>query len=266
MADSKRIQDNLKALAAIGVTPEGGVTRLAWSSLEREAHRLATRWMEEASLKVTSDAIGNTYGRREGSDPGLPTIMIGSHLDTVNNGGNLDGTLGMVGGLEVIRELNAKGVTTRHPITLMIFAAEEAVRFADTCMGSKLITGAMKRELLDQLKDAQGVSPAEAMRSVGFDPDRIEEARWDAASIAGYLELHIEQSTVLEKLGYSHNMMPSAAGHDARIMSFVTRTGMIFVPSKGGVSHNPKEYTAPEDILAGVNVLVGTVQGLDLAL
>ncbi len=412
MADLRRIQDNLKALSTIGATPEGGVTRLAWSEQEREAHQLAIRWMEDAGLKVTTDVVGNSYGRREGSDPSLPAIMIGSHLDTVNNGGNLDGTLGMVGGLEVILGLNAEGVTTRHPITLMVFAAEEAVRFADTCMGSKLITGAMKRELLDQLKDAQGICPAEAMRGVGLDPDRIAEARWDPAGIAAYIELHIEQSTVLEKLGkkigvvsaiaaatryrailtgsadhsgatpmgarkdalaaaaeivlgveriasseagpttvgtvgilkvkpgamtvipgevelgidirdtvpepkkaasekiaammeevcgrrniglqltqllddvpgkmapevvdavkasaeklgYSHNVMPSAAGHDARIMSFVTRTGMIFVPSRGGISHSPKEWTDPEDILAGIRVLEAAVRELDRTL
>ncbi len=409
MPDPRRIQDNLKALSKIGATPEGGVTRLAWSEQEREAHRLAIRWMEDAGLEVTTDAVGNSYGRREGGDPNFPTIMIGSHLDTVNNGGNLDGTLGMVGGLEVILGLNADGVTTRHPITLMVFAAEEAVRFADTCMGSKLITGAMKGELLDQLKDAQGISPAEAVRGVGLDPDQIAEARWDPASIAAYLELHIEQSTVLEKLGkkigvvsaiaaatryrailtgsadhsgatpmgarkdalaaaaeivlgveriagseagpttvgtvgilrvkpgamtvipgeaelgidirdtvpdpkrvasakivammeevckrrniglqltqllddvpgkmalevvdvmkasaeklgYPHNAMPSAAGHDARIMSFVTRAGMIFVPSRGGISHSPKEWTDPDDILAGIRVLEAAVRELD---
>ena len=409
MANSQRIQDNLKAISGIGATPEGGVTRLAWSDLERQAHDLAATWMREAGLEVWVDSVGNTFGRRTGSDDNLPTIMIGSHLDTVNNGGNLDGVLGFVGSLETVRTLNARGITTKHPITIVVFAGEEAVRFADTCMGSKLLTGVMSRQPLDQLKDAQGITPAEAMRGTGFDPDRIGEAKWDPAKLAAYLELHIEQSTVLEKLGkkigvvtaiaaatryravlsgsadhsgatpmgarkdalaaaaeivlgveriasseagpttvgtvgilkvkpgamtvipgeaelgidirdtvpepkriaadkvvammegvcarrniglqviqllddtpgvmapavveavkdaadklgHSHNMMPSAAGHDARIMSFVAPTGMIFVPSVGGISHSPKEYTTPEDVLAGIEVLTETVLNVD---
>jgi N-carbamoyl-L-amino-acid hydrolase len=412
MANLQRIQEDLKALAAIGATPEGGATRLAWTKQEREAHRLAAEWMAEAGLKVWVDAVGNSFGRRDGQDNGLPAIMVGSHLDTVNDGGNLDGTLGFVGGLEMIRILNERGVVTKRPVTLAVFAGEEAVRFADTCMGSKLLTGTMARPLLDKLKDAQGVTPAEAMRSVGFDPDRLADARWDPATIAAYLELHIEQGMVLEKLGkkigvvsaiaaatryrvvltgsadhsgatpmgarkdalaaaaeivlgveriasseagpttvgtvgilkvkpgamtvipgeaelgidirdtvpepkkvasdkivammedvchrrniglqmtqllddvpgkmapvvqeavilaaeklgYAYNLMPSAAGHDARIMSFVTRTGMIFVPSRAGISHNPKEYTEPADILAGVQVLEEAIQELDWAL
>ncbi len=201
MANLDRIQSNLQALAAIGATPDGGATRLAWSELEREAHKLAAHWMEEAGLKVWSDAVGNTFGRREGSDPSLPTIMVGSHLDTVNNGGNLDGTIGVVGALEVVRELNARGVMTKHPITVVAFAAEEAVRFADTCMGSKIITGAMGQKELDRLKDAQGVTPAEAMKGCGLAPDRLDEARWDTSKIGAYIELHIEQGQVLEKLG-----------------------------------------------------------------
>lgn len=82
--------------------------------------------MEEAGLKVSVDTVGSTFGRRDGQDNDRPTILVGPHLDTVNNGGNFDGTLGFVGGIEVMRTLNEKGLTTRHSITLAIFTSEEA--------------------------------------------------------------------------------------------------------------------------------------------
>src|SRR5512133_1855749 len=211
MANLLRIQDDLNALSQIGATPDGGVTRLAWTRPEREAHDLAGRWMREAGLDVWVDSVGNSFGRRKGLDDALPAIAIGSHLDSVNNGGNLDGTLGFVGGLETVRSLNESDATTHHPVVLAIFAGEEAVRFADTCMGSKLLTGIMNRAQLDKLKDKEGVTAAGAMRSTGFDPDRIGEARWEQGQIAAYMELHIEQGTVLERLGKQIGVVTSIA-------------------------------------------------------
>lgn len=409
MTDLHRIQRELAEFAAIGATPEGGVTRLPWTDVEREAHALAARRMAEAGLEVWGDSVGNTFGRRAGAESGAPAIAIGSHLDSVNNGGRLDGTLGFVGGLEAVRVLNARGVPTRHPIVLAVFAGEEAVRFADTCMGSKLLVGQLTRHQLDRLVDAQGVTAAEAMRRAGFDPDRLGEAVWRPEQIAAYLELHIEQGATLEqlgkrigivtaiaaatryravltgsadhsgatpmgarrdalaaaaeivlgveriaaseagpttvgtvgvlkirpgamtvipgeaelgidirdvepepkslasqkieamieevcarrniglelikllddapgamstavqdavksaaeRLGRGYHFMRSSAGHDARIISHLTQAGMIFVPSRGGISHSPKEYTEPEDIFAGVEVLREAVLELD---
>ena len=199
MANLDRIQSDLAALSRIGATREGGVTRLAWSEAERSAHRLAADWMRDAGLSVWVDPVGNSFGAREGADPGLPSIMVGSHLDTVNNGGNFDGTLGFVAGLEAVRTLNERKLQTRHPLVVAIFAGEEAARFADAVLGSKLATGLTERAELDRLVDAEGITMAEAMRQAGFDPDRMSEAKWEASRLAAYLELHVEQGEVLEK-------------------------------------------------------------------
>ena len=116
------------------------------------------------------DAIGNIFARREGAEPRLPAVAFGSHLDTVINGGEFDGILGVLGGLELIRSLNDEGVQTRRPLELIIFECEESSRFNIATLGSKVMCGKLGYEKLKDVRDFQGRAIGEIFAEFGIDP------------------------------------------------------------------------------------------------
>lgn len=199
MVSSKRLQAHLREFAAIGATREGGITRLAYSDADWQARSLATRLMEQAGLQVRCDAAGNLIGRREGRNPDAPPVMAGSHIDSVPNGGNFDGVIGVLGAIEAVQVLSEAGIRTEHPLEVVVFAAEESSRFGIATVGSKAFAGTLPVAAL-QLQDKDGITLAEAMASRGLAPALIGEARY-ASPIKAFLELHIEQGKVLEKAG-----------------------------------------------------------------
>jgi len=199
--DRIQLKTHLETLARIGGTPEGGVTRLSYSSEERAAHRYMAERMEEAGLKVRVDAAGNTLGILAGTKEGLAPILTGSHLDTVINGGRYDGVAGVTGGLEAVRAIKNAGIMTNRPLGVLIFAGEEGgTRFGIGRLGSQMLTGHLKADDLPRLRDKEGISLEEAMRLVGLSPERVKEAVYGSEQVAAFLELHIEQGGVLEKL------------------------------------------------------------------
>ncbi|QDR78961.1 M20 family metallo-hydrolase [Sporomusa termitida] len=197
MVSSKRLQANLHKFAAIGATREGGITRLAYSDADWQARSLAIQLMEQAGLQVRCDAAGNLIGRREGRNPAAPPVMAGSHIDSVPNGGNFDGLVGVLGAIEAVQVLSEAGIRTEHPIEVVVFAAEESSRFGLATVGSKAFAGTLPAGAL-QLRDKAGITLADAMRSRGLSPAAIGEARY-SSPIKAFLELHIEQGKVLEK-------------------------------------------------------------------
>lgn len=200
-ADQHRISEMLDAVAAISETPwESGVTRIAFTELEREAHALFTSWMTDLGLTVRTDAVGNTIAEKPGSTGGR-AIATGSHLDSVPRGGRFDGIVGSIGAAHAAELLVRSGAEHDHPIRFVVFVCEEGARFGQACVGSKAVGGMWTYEELEAKKDAQGVSIAEAMRSVGASPERVEEAAWDPAEWAAWLELHVEQGQRLEDQG-----------------------------------------------------------------
>ncbi|MBI2321034.1 MAG: M20/M25/M40 family metallo-hydrolase, partial [Chloroflexi bacterium] len=136
-----RLQADLQQFAELGATADNGVSRLAYTPLEREAHQLIARRMRDAGLEVRVDPFGNTIGVRPGRRAGTAAIASGSHLDSVPNGGRFDGTVGVLSALEVMRLLREQGLETEHPLWLVVFAAEEGARFGAPCLGSKAVTG-----------------------------------------------------------------------------------------------------------------------------
>ncbi len=400
--NSERLIDSLNQMSKIGfVSKEEGINRLALNGNDKKARDLFVRWLRNEGLNVTIDPIGNIVGIREGYLGLTDPVVMGSHLDTVSQGGAFDGAIGVLGGLEVIRTLNDNKLTTEKPVAVIDFTHEEGPRFNRNMMGSVALTGAIPLDEIYAMKDKDGVTVLEALKKtdyLGTDP-------WMKAS--RYLELHIEQGPVLEmeekevgvvegiqgivwyecffegesshagptplearkdsllgaadlfchlrelavsrkdgtvvtvgccsispneinvipgrteftidmrqfdhnrfmemktlikdlvrdiaekhslewgmrlrtevlpvafnkevvdviesstkKLGYSFKRMPSAAGHDAQLMHAVCPTGMIFVPSIGGISHSPKEYSRYEDIIKGTNVLLQSILAL----
>src|SRR5215210_8634463 len=175
VVDGWRLWTRLSELAEIGKHEEGGVARLSFTPEERAAKDLVASYMREAGLAVREDAAGNLFGRREGSDPGAPAVLMGSHLDSVLGGGDFDGPLGVIGGIEVLQIMDEEGVETERPVEVVAFTDEEGARFSLGMIGSRATAGTLTPEHLAN-EDENGVSIAEAMRASGLDPGRIDEA------------------------------------------------------------------------------------------
>ena len=178
----------------------GGLTRQSLSPEYRAAADLVMGWMREAGMNARLDAIGNVAGRYEGERPGLPCLMLGSHLDTVRDAGKYDGMLGVLSGIECVRALHASGRRLPFAIEVLGFTDEEGVRFGMTLLGSRALAGTLDPRMLEA-KDRDGKSMAEAMREFGLDPARVSEAARRKGELLAYAELHIEQGPVLEAEG-----------------------------------------------------------------
>lgn len=189
------------AVGEIGKEQSGGVTRAAFTSEDRAVKDLVSGYMKEAGLKVYEDAVGNLIGRKEGQNLDAPAIITGSHLDTVSHGGNFDGILGVLGGIEVLQVIKEHNIQTFYPIEVIAFTGEDAARFSGM-LGSRGFTGALHAVDLQE-KDGQGITVGEAMRQAGFPPEAIAQATRPKETIKAFVELHIEQGKVLENKGIS---------------------------------------------------------------
>lgn len=400
--NAERIMDHILALAEFGKNPQGGVSRVAYSDADKQGRESVLDLMRAAKLEVSVDAAGNLIGRRAGSANGLAPLLIGSHIDSVPEGGNYDGVVGSIGAIEVAQTLSENNVTTRHPLEVVIFQNEEG-----GLIGSRAIDGELTEKELE-LVSRSGKTIREGITFIGGDPGRLAGVRRKKGEIAAYLELHIEQGGILDTekinigvvegivginwwdvtiegfanhagttamnnrhdallagakfieavnrivmsmpgrqvgtvgrinalpgapnvipgkvvlslelrdleaakihmlyekiyaeaqkiaaasgtrfdfkeinvnipaptdprirsliseaardLGLSTKLMPSGAGHDAQDMARLGPVGMIFVPSVGGISHSPREFSRPDDIVNGTNVLLHTLLKLD---
>ena len=400
--NGKRIVDHLLALAEFGKNPQGGVSRVAYSDADKQGRDYVLGLMRAAKLDVTIDAGGNLIGRRAGTTAGLKPLLIGSHIDTVPEGGNYDGVVGSMGAIEVAQTLAENNVTTRHPLEVVIFQNEEG-----GLIGSRAMDGELTEKELD-LVSRSGKTIRDGIKFIGGDPAKLAEVRRRKGDIAAYLELHIEQGAILDSekinigvvegivginwwdvtiegfanhagttamnnrqdallaaakfieavnrvvtsvpgrqvgtvgrinalpgapnvipgkvilslelrdldaakinslfekiqaeaqkiaadsktkfdfkeinvnipaptdvkirslisdaardLGLTTKLLPSGAGHDAQDMARLGPVGMIFIPSVGGISHSPREFSHPADIANGANVLLHTLLKLD---
>lgn len=211
MINRQRLWDRLTALSQIGKQDTGGVTRLSFTAEERAAKDLVASFIKEAGLSVREDEVGNLIGRKEGRNPKAPVVLVGSHLDSVYNGGNFDGPLGVLSGIELLQSMNEQGLVTEHPIEVLAFTDEEGARFSFGMIGSRGIAGTLLPEHL-QAADKQGVTIAEAMRQSGLDPETIGQAARPKGSIKAYVELHIEQGKILESNNLSVGIVTGIAG------------------------------------------------------
>jgi N-carbamoyl-L-amino-acid hydrolase len=211
--DAKRLESLLTGLSAFGANPEGGVSRLGFSKADQEGRAWVMERMREAGLEVFVDAAANVHGRRPGRDPSRPTLLFGSHIDSVPHGGNFDGDVGSMGALEVMLSLRDHGVATRHPLQMVVWSNEEGVHYGKGLFGSRMATrGPDPGEL--QERDEDGVALAEWLRRYGQDPDRIAAARLDPERFAAYLELHVEQGGILDRRGTDIGVVEGIVGID----------------------------------------------------
>lgn len=406
-AEMNRIKKDIETIAKFTSTPSSGVTRLPFTPEDRKAREYIKEKMKEAGLEVREDGVGTIIGKRNSIISDAPTIMLGSHFDSVKNGGAFDGVAGIVAALEVVRVLNDEDIMTKYPIEVVAMNDEEGVRFRGGMLSSRAIVGNVSEEELDISIDDDGISIREAMNNFGIKPD-LKNAKREKDSIKAFLELHIEQGPILEAndkdigivenivglatykvtidgsaghagttpmnlradallaaskailelnlitkevdsdlvatvgelyvlpgapnvipksveftidirssdgnnikksiakfkevlksidreqgvetviketfyappvelstmiknqieeevflLGYKGLSINSGAGHDAMVMAEYVPTGMLFVPSKGGISHTPEEWTDYEQIQKGVEVLLNVVIALN---
>lgn len=209
--DENRMANQLERLGQIGRTKDGGVHRMALSAEDRMAQELVAKWMEEAGLQVRRDAFGNLIGRKEGTDGAAPLVMIGSHIDSVPNGGMFDGTIGVIGGIEAMRALHEAQIALAHPVEIVAFCDEEGPRFLGGLFGSRGMVGKIGEEEL-QRADQEGITRFAALQAFGLEPQRIRDSVRHQGEIGLYLEMHIEQGPLLESLGKPVGIVTGIAG------------------------------------------------------
>ncbi|MET9303681.1 Zn-dependent hydrolase [Micromonospora aurantiaca] len=226
-ADPGRLMEYIEEFAQLTSTA-GGITRLAYTQMERAAHEIYGKRMRELGLTVWTDAAGNTIAERPGRTAGIGAIGTGSHLDSVPGAGRFDGIAGVAAALEAARLAVEHDLPHRRPMRFVAFAAEEGARFGQACLGSRFAAGLIDEHHLTSVRDYDGVTLAEAMRSVGLDPTRAARTPWPAAEWSAFVELHVEQGGVLEEAGLRVGVVDLVSGStrlQLRIVGQASHTG-----------------------------------------
>jgi allantoate deiminase len=194
MINIQRLSEHIEELSLIGRTNDDGINRFSYTEEEKRANELVANYMKSAGLTVHYDAVGNLIGSQEGTED-LPTILLGSHIDTVPSGGKFDGSLGVLVAIEVLHSLKEQGVTLRHPVKVIAFKDEEGTRFGFGMIGSRAIAGTLSPTDL-QRADEEGITIEQAIADSGLDKLPLSSAKLENVKL--YLEVHIEQGKILE--------------------------------------------------------------------
>jgi N-carbamoyl-L-amino-acid hydrolase len=228
--DARTLRERIELLSTFGRPAGGtfadGVSRTAYSEADVAGRRYVMSQMRAAGLSPRIDPAGNIFARRDGTSPALAPILFGSHIDSVPNGGNFDGDLGSLSALGVVEALAAAGVRTRHPLEMVVWAHEESFAFGRGLACSRIVAGDVKPSDMDEVWN--GLRRADAIRTIGGDPDRILEARREKGSHHCYLELHIEQGGTLERAGVPVGVVEGIVAidrYDAIITGFANHAG-----------------------------------------
>ncbi len=213
--NAERLWERFHVLSDFGATkdhPELGITRYAFSTEYAKAAEMLRAYMEEIGMKTWIDAAGNIFGRLEGKKENAPCIMAGSHFDTVPSGGRYDGLAGVVAALEAVTCIKESGTEINYPIEIVAFANEEACQFKGGLMGSKAMTGILPLNHAAVTYDDRGNRLYDFMKEFGADPDNLQNAIRKKDEIMAFLELHIEQASLLEEKGLPVGIVTHIAG------------------------------------------------------
>lgn len=227
--DSARLWGTIHETAQFGATPKGGVRRLTLGPEDRLVRDWFRKACEAAGLEVHVDALGSMFGLRKGRDMSKLPVGLGSHLDTQPTGGKFDGVLGTLAALEVVRTLNDAGIETEAPICIANWTNEEGSRFAPAMMASAAYAGHFTTEDILSRKDADGVTVAEALDSIGYRGDSPVGTQ----KFSSFVELHIEQGPILEAESKTIGVVNSGQGvlwYDGRITGFESHAGTTPMP------------------------------------
>lgn len=208
----QRVMEDIRTIASI--RPEGseGCTRFSYSEEDRHAREYVIREMTGAGAEVWTDSVGNIHGRIAGKDKEKSRVLVGSHLDTVRNGGPLDGLLGVAAGIEILRVFQEEKIKPVRDLEVIAFSEEEGSNFGATMLGSKCLTGKAGLEELKRLKNDEGITAYEVMKKFGLNPDSIGADLPQPEDYHAMIELHIEQGQVLESYGASLGIVEGIFG------------------------------------------------------
>eukprot|EP00741_Cyanophora_paradoxa_P016054 tig00000042_g15499.t1 len=224
--DAQRLMRAIEELSAIGLGEDGGVTRVAYSDEDLSARQRLQGWMHELGMVVSVDDAGNIIGRWHGLNGTTvgPAIALGSHADTVPSGGRYDGALGVLAGLEVVRALQKRGQTLRHPVEVIVFNDEES-----TMLGSKAMAGLVDPrfpELYRSMIASSCTDMVSCLKRLGGSWPGVQQAKRGRAQLAAFVELHVEQGPVLE-----------AAGAPVGVVTGIVHTSRFLVRLRGRADH-----------------------------
>ena len=206
--NSDRLWDSIMEMAKIGPGIAGGNNRQTVTDEDGEGRHLFKRWCDAAGLEMGVDEMGTMFARREGTDPSLPPVYVGSHLDTQPTGGKYDGVLGVLGGLEVVRSLNDLGIKTKHPIVVTNWTNEEGARFAPAMMASGVFAGVLDQADVYEHVDKDGKKFGEELERIGWKgTEKVGDRK-----IHAFFELHIEQGPILEDEGIDIGVVTHGQG------------------------------------------------------
>jgi len=225
---AENIRHTIEDMSRFGRDTEEGVTRLAFSDSDIAAREYLRKRFESLDLIVTVDQIGNLFARRNGRNNKLAVLGIGSHTDSVPNGGKFDGVAGIAVALEVLRILNERKYESNQPIELVVLAAEEGSRFP-IFLGSKVMTGLMSLEDAYRFEDANGTSVKEAVTKT-LGSEHAESARKPVGYFTAWIEPHVEQGSVLEQHGCNLGIVTKIVGIQQLHVAFGGGSGHAGTP------------------------------------
>ena len=230
---SPRLQSRIAALARFGALPGGGVTRMCWSPAHEEARAWLLGEIKTAGLTPWVDTAGNVFGGLglAGFDRARPAVLTGSHIDTVPEGGILDGALGVLAGLECLETIREAGETPRKPLGVVAWSDEEG-RYG-SLFGSRAFCGRLDAAAIPAMAAVDGERLVDAMRRAGFDALRASEAQAPPGVVDAYVELHIEQGPRLEEAGIPIGIVEAIVG--------VRRARVVFLGQADHAGTTPME-------------------------
>jgi beta-ureidopropionase / N-carbamoyl-L-amino-acid hydrolase len=254
--NAKRIEERIAALSQFGKNPEGGVSRVAFSDADIQGRNYIQTLMKEAGLEVRIDTAGNIIGKRAGTNPSLPPILFGSHIDSVPGGGNYDGDVGVIAAMECIEVLKESNQTTQHPLEVIVFSDEEG-----GLVGSRSMAGDFHESAME-IKSHSGKTIREGIRAIGGDPDRINEAQRTKGSITAFLELHIEQGGILDSEKINIGVVEGIVGinwWDVTIEGFANHAGTT------PMNQRKDALLAAAKLITAVNKVATSIPGRQVA-
>ena len=196
MIQKERLAKDFEAMARLTDVGDG-INRLAFTDADWAGRQYIVDRMIDAGLTVEADGFGNVIGYKAGKNPDLPVVMVGSHTDSVPNGGNYDGVVGVLSAIEAVRSMTEDNVEHDYTIAVVDFMCEESSRFGAATLGSKAMRGELTLDDLHRLVDKKGISIYEALQSRNLNPDGIETMEY-TRPVKAFIEIHIEQGKVLE--------------------------------------------------------------------
>ncbi len=207
--DMNRFIEKLNRINAVGFEPDMGISRLALTGPDFEARKIVKSYFEDMGLEVREDKIGNIIGRKAGTDASLPSVLVGSHIDTVPGGGAYDGTLGVIAAAEAVQMMIDHEIEHEHPVEIVVFSIEESSRFNVSTVGSKIITNRLGLDALKYYKDKEGQSIHDALSAHGILDQPMTYVTPE--TVKAFVELHIEQGPILERKGIDIGIVEAIA-------------------------------------------------------